>query len=559
MKSTGAEIIMKCLVRQGVTTILGYPGGANMPLYDALFGYSKKVRHILVRHEQAATHAAEGYARATGKPGVCFATSGPGATNLVTGIADAKMDSTPLVCITGQVAAHLIGSDAFQEVDIVGITKPITKWNIQVTNASQIEEAIHSAFYHATEGRPGPVLVDIAKSAQLEMGEYKKIPLKHQLVHKTNNAVDTIQKAAEILNTAKKPLVIVGHGAIISNAQKELLLIAELTNAPVACTLLGISAIPASHPQYVGMVGMHGHYAPNVLTNEADVVVAVGMRFDDRVTSTLATYAPHARIIHIDIDAKEINKNVKNVLGICMDAKEALVRIAPFLKKQNYAEWLQQFKKNHAIEQETVITPQIHPDNSILRMAEVIHILSDISKGNALIVSDVGQNQMMVARYYKFEKWNHYFSSGGLGTMGFSLPAAIGAQIASPSEQVISISGDGGFQMNIQELATIAQEHVPLKMVILNNGYLGMVRQWQQLFFDKRYSFTTMHNPDFIAIAQAYGIQGKKVAERAMLKQELSTMLSHRGAYLLEIDVEQEGNVFPMIAPGASVSDVRLS
>lgn len=560
MKFTGAEILLKSLIEENVSTIFGYPGGANMPIYDALYGYSDKLRHILVRHEQGAAHAAEGYARATGKPGVCFATSGPGATNLVTGIADAHMDSIPLVCITGQVAAHLIGTDAFQETDIVGITKPITKWNIQVTKSEQIEEALHTAFQIAISGRPGPVLIDIAKSAQLELCEYYAKGSSVSILEGTSLLErEKLQIAAQLINSAKKPIVIVGHGVLISGAEKELLEFTHITDSPVACTLHGISALRVSHPQYVGIVGMHGNYAPNVLTNEADVIVAIGMRFDDRVTSTLSTYAPHAKIIHIDIDAKEINKNVKGVIPLLSDAKNALQALNPLLTARKHSVWRQEFKKKQMIEQREVIEKQIHPQGEKLLMAEVIKNLSTLTKGKAVIVADVGQNQMMAARYYGFERWNHFYTSGGLGTMGYSLPAAVGACVGNPKEQIISISGDGGFQMNIQELGTIAQEQIPVKMIILNNRFLGMVRQWQQLFFDKRYSFTAMQSPDFVAVGKAYGIKGTKINKRSQLDKAFKKMVNHTGPYLLEIDVEQEGNVFPMIAPGTCISDIRLS
>ncbi len=560
MKLTGADIVLKSLISEGVSTIFGYPGGANMPLYDALYRYSNQLRHILVRHEQGAAHAAEGYARATGKPGVCFATSGPGATNLVTGIADAHMDSIPLVCITGQVAAHLIGTDAFQETDIVGITKPITKWNIQVTKSEQIEDAIHTAFQIASSGRPGPVLIDIAKSAQIELCEHTVKNLSHTVSSESPQSnKKMLRTAAQLINSAKKPLIIVGHGVLISEAEKELLELLHITGSPVACTLHGISAVSTTHPQYVGIVGMHGNYAPNVLTNGADVILAIGMRFDDRVTSTLSTYAPYAKIIHVDIDVKEINKNVKGVVPLHSDAKKTLLALNPLLRKKTYTRWLKEFKKKQEVEYNTVIHQQIYPKNKKLLMAEVITELSLLTQGKAVIVADVGQNQMMAARYYKFNRWNHFYTSGGLGTMGYSLPAALGAYVGNPQEQVISISGDGGFQMNIQELGTIAQEKIPLKMIILNNRFLGMVRQWQQLFFEKRYSFTAMQSPDFIAVAKAYGIQGRKIDKRYQLKKSLQNMLRVDGPYLLEIEVEHEGNVFPMIAPGASVSEVRLS
>jgi len=558
MKYLGAEIVLKSLIEEQVDTIFGYPGGANMPLYDALFDYSKKLKHILVRHEQAAAHAAEGYARATGKTGVCFATSGPGATNLVTGIADAMMDSIPLVCITGQVAAHLIGSNAFQEVDIINITKPITKWNIQVTEVKHIAEAIHSAFHHAQTGRPGPVLVDIAKSAQLEMGEYSPwLPSTKQSASQDIRGA-IVSQAAQLLNNAQKPLIIAGHGVLMSKAWNELASLAERIHAPVACTLLGLSAIKNSHPLFVGMVGMHGHYAPNMLTNEADVILAVGMRFDDRVTSTIFSYAPNAKIIHVDVDPKEFNKNIK-VIPLHADAKQALHALFPHLTPTKHEEWLKQFADMKKIEQTTIINKQIKPEAGKILMAEAVYELSRLTHGTATIVADVGQNQMCAARYYQFELYDHFYTSGGLGTMGFALPAALGAQIGNPKKQVVAIVGDGGFQMNIQELGTIAEESIPVKVIILNNGFLGMVRQWQDIFFEKRYSFTTMHNPDFIAVGKAYGIEGKKVTHREDLQQSIVDMLSFTGPYLLEIEVEKETNVFPMIAPGASVSQVRLS
>ncbi|MFH0773234.1 MAG: biosynthetic-type acetolactate synthase large subunit [bacterium] len=560
MKMTGAEILLKSLLEEKVSTVFGYPGGANMPLYDALFSYEKEIKHVLVRHEQGAAHAAEGYARITGRPGVCFSTSGPGATNLVTGIADAHMDSIPLVCITGQVAAHLIGTDAFQEIDIVGITKPITKWSIQVTKVEQIEDAIHTAFRHAASGRPGPVLIDIAKSAQLELGEFMGTTMNKKGANSAPHIDErVVVRAAQLLNTAKRPLIIVGHGVLISRAQKELLELVEKTGAPVAATLLGLSSLPCSHPQYVGMVGMHGNFAPNVLTNKADVILAIGMRFDDRVTSTLATYAPQARIIHVDIDPKEINKNIKVEVPLLSDAKIAIRALLPRLTCSHHEGWMSTFKSHEKKERDEVIHSQTHPTEGSILMAEVVNQLSQLTKGEAVIVADVGQNQMMAARYYQFEKFDRFYTSGGLGTMGFGLPAAIGAQFGSPSEQVIAIIGDGGFQMNIQELGTVAQEKIPIKMIVLNNGFLGMVRQWQQMFFNKRYSFTTMHSPDFVSVGKAYGIESKKVLERSHLKNTLQEMLDFKGPYLLEIDVEKEGNVFPMIAPGASVSDIRLS
>ena len=560
MNISGAGALLKCLIGEHVDTIFGYPGGGNIPLYDALYDYSERLHHILVRHEQGAVHAAEGYARITGKPGVCFATSGPGATNLVTGIADAMMDSVPIVCVTGQVPAHLIGTNAFQEVDIVGITKPITKWNVQITKMAQVEEAVHAAFAIVSSGRPGPVLIDIAKSAQLEIGNYIGNTMYSDQRSKIGKSrQDIFIHAAELLNTAKRPLIIVGHGILISNAQSELLQFVEKTNIPVACTLLGLTAINSSHPSYVGMVGMHGNYGPNMLTNEADVILAIGMRFDDRVTSVLSTYAKKAKIIHIDIDLHELNKNVKVAIPIHSDAKYALKTLIPLVEYTNHLQWFKNFKIKKDIEFKKVIGNQINPKMGRILMAEVVNNLSELTKSSSTIVADVGQNQMVAARYFQFEKNNTFITSGGLGTMGFALPGAIGAYFGDPTRDVITIMGDGGFQMNMQELGTIMQEKIPIKIIILNNGYLGMVRQWQELFYKKRYSFTSMNNPNFVMIAQSYGIKSKKISDRKLLYSSLKDMLNYQGPYLLEIVVEQEENVFPMIAPGKSVSQIQLS
>jgi acetolactate synthase-1/2/3 large subunit len=559
-KITGGHAIMESLLHEGVDVIFGYPGGAIMPTYDALYDYSDKLRHILVRHEQGASHAAEGYARMTGKPGVCIATSGPGATNLVTGILDAQMDSVPLVCITGQVAAAVIGTDAFQEADVIGITTPITKWNYQVTKASEIPEVIAKAFYIARTGRPGPVLIDITKNAQIELMEYapKKIdniPGYHPDVLPDK---EQLQKAADLINSAKKPYMLIGHGILISKAEKVLMEFAEKTGIPVAATLHGLSAFPVGHPLYAGMLGMHGNYGTNLLTNEADVILAVGMRFDDRVTGKASTYAPDAKIIHIDVDPAEINKIIPVVVPIVSDAKPALQALTKLVKKNSHKAWVDKFHACQKQEFDKVYKHETEPLTGEISMPEVIKMLSDKTKGEAVIVSDVGQHQMMSARYYRFQKPDSYITSGGSGTMGFALPAAIGAKIAKPERDVFAINGDGSFQMNIQELATIAQEQVPVKIIILNNNFLGMVRQWQELFFEKRYSFTELKNPDFVAVAKGFHINAEKVAVREDLSKALDTLIAAKGPQLLEIVVRKEENVFPMVPSGAGVQDVRL-
>lgn len=559
MKITGSQAVLESLLKEGVDTIFGYPGGANMPIYDALYHYKKKIRHILVRHEQGAAHAAEGYARATGKPGVCLVTSGPGATNLVTGIADAMMDSVPIVCITGQVAAHLLGSDAFQEADIIGITTPITKWNYQITQVSEIPEVFAKAFYITTHGRPGPVVIDITKSAQFEMIDFvypKHVYIK-KFHHKEEIDEQQIKTAADWINSAKRPYILVGHGVLISKAERTIQKLMERADIPTAVTLHGLSSIPTTHPQYVGMLGMHGNFAPNVLTNKADVILAVGMRFDDRVTSRLKDYAKQAKIIHIDIDISEHHKNVKVNLAISSDAESALKKILKHIKRKSHADWMQEFKKL-AIVEKTSYQKRLKKRNGQIRMDEVISKLSEITKGNAVVVADVGQNQMFSARFYQYKNPNSYITSGGLGTMGFALPAAIGASIGLKNKETYVTVGDGGFQMNIQELGTIAQEKLPIKIIILNNKFLGMVRQWQQLFFEKRYSFTPITSPNFVAVAAAYGITGAKITNHNKLESAIRTMRSHNGPYVLEVDVEQEDNIFPMIPAGASVEEVRL-
>lgn len=558
---------MESLVQEGVDVVFGYPGGTIMPAYDALYDYRGKIRHVLVRHEQGAAHAAEGYARATGKPGVCIVTSGPGATNLVTGIADAMIDSVPIVCITGQVAMSVIGTDAFQEADMIGITAPITKWNYQITNASEIPEIMAKAFYIARSGRPGPVLIDVTKNAQFDECDFeyeKGVKLAgYQPTLEPN--IKQIKLAADLLNKAKKPFMIVGHGILISKAEKELREFVDKTGIPVASTLLGLSAFPTDHPLYMGMVGMHGNYGPNILTNKADVILAVGMRFDDRVTSRLSDYAKQAKIIHVDIDPAELNKNVPVNIPIVADAKSALREMTPFVKKGNHKAWHNEFEKYAEVERKKIIKEEISPSKGArgasagqIRMAEAVHLLSEKTKGSALVVSDVGQNQMVVARYYSFKKPNGYIASGGLGTMGFALPAAMGAKIGAPKREVVAVIGDGGFQMTIQEMATIAQEGTPVKIIVLNNCYLGMVRQWQQLFFEKRYSFVDLKNPDFVALSKGFGIEAERVEKREDLSGALDRLIASKSAYFLEIKVLKEGNVFPMIPAGAGVHEVRL-
>jgi acetolactate synthase-1/2/3 large subunit len=558
---TGSEAILQSMIEEGVDTIFGYPGGAIMPFYDALYGYSDKIRHILVRHEQGAAHAAEGYAYATGRPGICVATSGPGATNLVTGIMDAMMDSVPMVCITGQVAASVVGTDAFQEADVIGITTPITKWNYQVTSASEIPEVMAKAFHIARTGRPGPVLVDITKNAQFELCDfvYKKIERIDSFEPVTEPDSEQIEKAAALLNAAKKPYMFVGHGVMLAGAYDEVRKLSEKAGIPVASTLLGLSAMSVDHPNYVGMLGMHGNYAPNILTNKADVILAVGMRFDDRVTGKVDTYAKQATIIHIDVDPAELNKIVKTEVPIVADAKKGLQALLPHVKTQKHDSWLQEFADLKSKEKSVVMNEEVYPEKGEIKMAEVIRMLGEKTDENSIIVADVGQHQMMAARYFNFRAPHTWITSGGSGTMGFSLPASVGAKIAAPEKQVISISGDGSFQMNIQELGTIMQEKLPVKIVILNNHFLGMVRQWQQLFFEKRYSFTDIKSPDFVAVAQAYGIDGSRVSVRGELDKALNDMLNSEGPYLLEINVEKEQNVFPMVPTGAGVDEVRLS
>ena len=555
----GSEALLKCLIEEKVETIFGYPGGAIMPVYDSLYGYADQLKHILSRHEQGAIHAAQGYARSSGKVGVCFATSGPGATNLITGITDAMIDSTPLVCITGQVASHLLGSDAFQETDIIGISMPVTKWNFQVSKPEEIPEAIAKAFYIAKSGRPGPVLIDITKDAQQSEFDYSYTPCERIRSYHPYPELkqEPLQAAAKLINEAKKPYILFGQGVSLSGAEEELKKLIEKTGIPAASTLLGLSAFSTRHPLYVGYTGMHGNYGPNIKTNECDVFIAIGMRFDDRVTGDVNTYAAQAKVIHIELDPAEIDKNIKTDVAINADAKQALKALMPILNENSHDEWVEEFRECDRIEMEKAIHKSIHPEGK-LTMAEVIHKLSEYTDGKSLIVTDVGQHQMMASRYYKFDQHKSHITSGGLGTMGFCLPAAIGAKVGAPDRQVIGIVGDGGFQMTLQELGLIMQYKVGVKILILNNEFLGMVRQWQQLFFDRRYSFTEMENPDFIKLAESYNIPGQRVDKREDLEGAFDRWLNDEGASLLEVVVEKEENVFPMVPSGSCVSKIRL-
>lgn len=557
----GSQAVLEAFVAEGVDTIFGYPGGAIMPIYDALYDYHDKLKHILVRHEQGGIHAGQGYARSSGRVGVVFGTSGPGATNLVTGLADAMIDSTPLVCITGQVFAHLLGTDAFQEIDVINITTPVTKWNYQVTDATEIPAVLAKAFYIAKSGRPGPVLIDITKNAQLQNFEYEGYtPCTHIRSYRPKPIVrkEYIVEAAELINKAVKPFVIFGQGVILGKAEKEFKAFIEKAGLPAAWTILGLSALDSDHPLNVGMLGMHGNYGPNVLTNECDVLIAIGMRFDDRVTGRLDKYAKQAKVIHLDIDPSEIDKNVKTAVGVWGDCKETLPLLTKLVEEKQHTAWVNKFNEYMAEEVKEVIHEELNPTDDILTMGEVIRILNELTGGNSIIVTDVGQHQMVACRYAKFNKSKSNITSGGLGTMGFGLPAAIGAKFGAPDRQVITIIGDGGFQMTLQELGTIMQNEVDVKILILNNQFLGMVRQWQQLFMDKRYSFVDIASPDYVILAKAYGIEGQRVDQREILRDALSTMLHHKGAYLLEVMVGKENNVFPMVPQGCSVSEIRL-
>ena len=558
---SGAEAVVHSLLNEGVDLVWGYPGGAIMPVYDEFYKFQDKLKHVLARHEQGAVHAAQGYARSSGKVGVAIATSGPGATNLVTGIADAQIDSTPIVCITGQVASHLLGSDAFQETDIIGISMPVTKWNYQITKASEIPEIFAKAFYIARSGRPGPVLIDITKDAQFELFDYKYSKCKgirsYNPFPTINNT--SIDNAVELINKAKKPFIVWGQGVILGNAETEFKDFVEKSGIPAAWTILGLSALPTSHELNVGMVGMHGNYGPNILTNECDLLIAVGMRFDDRVTGDPKTYASQAKIIHLDIDPAEINKNINVDVPVIGDCKESLKLITKKIQKKIHDKWISRFDDLMKIEFEKVINSDLNPVKDGLTMGESIIAINEYTKGDAIIVTDVGQHQMVACRYANFVQSKSNITSGGLGTMGFALPAAMGAKMGALKREVVAVIGDGGYQMTIQELGTIFQLQIPVKIVVLNNDFLGMVRQWQQLFFDKRYASTEMVNPDFVAIAKGYYLDSERVKDRKDLKPAVERMIKSKKPYVLEICVEKENNVFPMIPSGASVSDVRLS
>lgn len=560
-KITGSEAVIKCLLEEQVDIIYGYPGGAIMPVYDELYKYQDKIHHVLTRHEQGATHSAQGFARISGRVGVAIATSGPGATNLVTGLADAQIDSTPMVCITGQVSSHLLGSDAFQETDIIGISTPITKWNYQITKASEIPEIFAKAFYIAKSGRPGPVLIDITKDAQFDKIEfsYKKVEAIRSYNPEPKIDPDALKNAADLINNAKKPLIVWGQGVILGNAENELIKFVEKSGIPAAWTILGASAIPTSHPLNVGMLGMHGNYAPNVLTNECDLLIAIGMRFDDRVTGDVNRYAKQAKIIHFEIDPAEVNKNIKVDIAVLGDAKKSLNEILKITNKKTHKKWLNEFKKLYKIEYEKVIHNDLNPVKDGLTMGEVMKEINLQTKGNAAIVSDVGQHQMIACRYSDFNISKSNITSGGLGTMGFALPAAIGAKMACPEREVVAVIGDGGYQMTIQELGTVFQTKAAVKIVVLNNDFLGMVRQWQQLFFDKRYASTEMVNPDFVKIAEGYYLKARRVTERKDLADAVEEMIKSNEPYFLEVVVEKEANVFPMIPTGSSVSEIRLN
>lgn len=558
---SGSVALLEGLIAEGTDTVFGYPGGAIMPIYDALYDYHDKLKHILVRHEQGGTHAAQGYARTSGKVGVAFATSGPGATNLVTGLADAQIDSTPMVCITGQVFAHLLGTDAFQETDVINITTPVTKWNYQITDATEIPGVLAKAFYIARSGRPGPVLIDITKNAQLQMFEYEGyVPCEHIRSYRPKPLVrkEYIEEAAKLINSAKKPFILFGQGVLLGGAEAEFKAFVEKSGIPAAWTILGAGAIPTDHPLNVGMLGMHGNYGPNVQTNACDVMIAIGMRFDDRVTGRLDKYAKQAKVVHLDIDPAEIDKNVKADVPVWGDCKETLPLLTELVDAKSHEDWVAEFRAYDKTEYETVIHDELHPTSGEMTMGEVVNKLNDLTKGQAVIVTDVGQHQMVACRYAHFQQTRSNITSGGLGTMGFGLPAAIGAKFGAPERTVVAIIGDGGFQMTCQELGTIMQSGIDVKIMILNNRFLGMVRQWQQLFHDKRYSFVDITSPDFVKLADAYYIPGKKVSEREDIEAALAEMLDHKGSYLLEVMVAKENNVFPMVPQGSSVSEIRL-
>lgn len=559
-KITGAEALMRSLEHQGVTTLFGYPGGSIMPVFDALFDHSAQLNHILVRHEQAAAHAAEGYARVSGKVGVCLVTSGPGATNTITGVADAMIDSTPIVVIAGQVGTSFLGSDAFQEVDLVGITQPITKWSYQIRRAEDVPMAVAKAFYIAQSGRPGPVVLDFAKNAQVETFEYEPVDVDfiRSYVPVPDTDMTSLEEAAKLINSAKRPFALVGQGVTLGNAQKELLTFLEKADIPCGTTLLGLSDIPTSHRLNKGMLGMHGNLGPNIKTNECDVLIAIGMRFDDRVTGNLATYARQAKIIHLDIDPAEINKNVKVDVAVMGDCKQTLPQLTDMITFAHHEEWIASFREHEQLEYERVIKNEVYPADGPLKMGEVARAVSEAAGDKAVLVTDVGQNQLLSARYFKYNRNRSIITSGGLGTMGFGLPAAIGAAFGDSERIICAFMGDGGLQMSIQEFGTIMEKKAPVKIILLNNNYLGNVRQWQAMFFNRRYSFTPMMNPDYMKIAEAYGIPSRLVMKREELSQGIEQMLNTDGPFLLEVAVIEEGNVLPMTPPGGTVNEMLL-
>lgn len=559
-KITGSEALMRSLEHEGIKTIFGYPGGAIMPVFDALYDHRGKLNHILVRHEQGAAHAAQGFARVSGEVGVCLVTSGPGATNTITGVADAMIDSTPIVVIAGQVGASLLGTDAFQEVDLVGITQPISKWSYQIRRAEDVAWAVSRAFYIARSGRPGPVVLDFAKNAQQELTEYEPVDVDFIRSYDPDPETDpkAVAEAVALINEARKPLVLVGQGVELGNAQEELRAFVEKADLPCGCTLLGLSALPSDHRLNKGMLGMHGNLGPNVKTNECDVLIAVGMRFDDRVTGKLETYARQAKVIHLDVDPSEISKNVAVDVPILGNCKCTLALLTELIQAQRHTEWIESFRPYEEKEYTQVIDREIHPKEGPLNMGEVVRKVSEATRNEAILVTDVGQNQMMACRYFKFTKNRSVVTSGGMGTMGFGLPAAIGATFGRPDRTVCVFMGDGGLQMTMQELGTVMEQKAPVKIILLNNNYLGNVRQWQAMFFNRRYSFTPMMNPDYMQIASAYGIPSRRVAERGELEEAIREMLDTDGPFLLEACVIEEGNVLPMTPPGSSVNYMML-
>lgn len=560
-KISGADALIRSLICEGVDLVFGYPGGSIIPVYDRLYDYQDRLKHILVRHEQGATHAAQGYARVTGRPGVVIVTSGPAATNIITGVGDALMDSTPLVVITGQVATPFLGFDAFQETDVVGITQPLSKWSYQIRRAEDIPRAVARAFYIASNGRPGPVVLDLTKDAQTGMMEfdYEKCNFIRSYNPYPEIKKADVEKVAELINAAERPMILSGHGVMISGAEKELAALAEKADIPVAATLLGLSTMPSDHPLYKGMLGMHGNIGPNINTNRADLLVAVGMRFDDRITGNVKTYAPNAKIVHIDIDASEFDKNIATDATIHGDARQALEALLPLVRERRHAEWLASFDEPARVEREKVIMREVYPKEGRMTMGEVVNKVSEATGNSAIVVTDVGQNQMFSARYSRFSRPRSMVTSGGLGTMGFGLPAAIGAKMGAPDRTVCFFTGDGGLQMTIQELGTILEYNTDIKIILLNNNFLGNVRQWQSLFFHDRFSQTPLVNPDFVMIANAYGIAAENVETRDTLDAAIGRMVKHDGAYLLNVNIDETDMIFPMTPAGANVDHIMLS